>query len=46
MLLVALSAGAESVLPAQAGGRQGPPVQGAEPDLALAARFDGNRNKR
>src|SRR5687767_4718688 len=37
---------APSGLGAQAAARQGPPVQGAEPDLPLVARFDGNRNKR
>lgn len=47
---VALSLAAGSALDAQSvappGARQGPPVQGAEPDLALLTRFDANRNKR
>lgn len=48
---VALSLTAGGALAAQTtptppAARQGPPVQGAEPDLALVARFDANRNKR
>jgi spore coat protein CotH len=48
--LVGLSLAAAGMLPAQQGtqqaARQGPPVQGAEPDLALVERFDANRTKR
>ena len=45
-LLAALSVSAARILPAQAAVRQGPPIQGAEPDLALLARFDADRSKR
>ena len=43
----ALLLGSAVSLPAQAtGARPGPPVQGAEPDLALVERFDRNGNER
>jgi hypothetical protein len=50
LFLSGLSFAAAGMLPAQQGtqvvARQGPPVQGAEPDLALVERFDRNRNRR
>jgi hypothetical protein len=46
LLLITLFglAGASQAL-AQAGGRAGPPVQGAEPDIPVLEQFDRNRNK-